>query len=192
MTQNLTCAHATAANPYQVQCLGIKDIPDAMALIAAIKSSNCLLKPHHLKERPAEYFAQMIEDGYALLGIKNEFGQLIAFTTISPTLGDETSLTIRAQSTHPDYRGQGLGEKLVLGALNWAETNGHAMVKARIATDNTPSLELFGKAGFKVESRLWDKDEAYWYHILSHSAVTASAPKAYTASDPFSLLPAYN
>jgi len=167
MTKDLKHTYALATSTLQVQELTTKDIPDAMALIVTIKNSGCLAKPHHLKERTFEQFKNIVNNGYALLGIRNEQGQLIAFTSVAPTLGDEKSMTIRALSVHPDYMGQCLGKKCIQAAMQWTHDNFEQPLKARVSTDNQPSLASFSKLGFYPVNLAWDNDDKYWYYILA-------------------------
>lgn len=49
----------------------------------------------------------------------------------------------------PDYRGQGLGEKLVNTVLNFAEENNLAFVTLEVRASNTPAINLYTKLGFE-------------------------------------------
>jgi len=171
-TQHLSSIYTSASKSLTITALGLNDIADAIELISIIKSSGCLAKPHHLKERTFEQFASIVNNGYALLGARNEDGQLVAFTSVSPTLNDDSSMTIRALSVHPNYTGKGLGKKLIQSALDWSSQNGDLNVLARVSTDNQPSLASFSKLGFTPTDLAWDHDEKYWYYILSSNKGT--------------------
>ena len=171
-THQLSSIYTSAAKSLTIRPLGLDDIADAIELISIIKSSGCLAKPHHLKERTFEQFAAIVNNGYALLGARNEDGQLIAFTSVSPTLNDDTSMTIRALSVHPSYTGNGLGKNLIQSALEWAFQNGDLKILARVATDNLPSLNSFKRSGFSPIELSWDADDKYWYYILAHIEAT--------------------
>lgn len=173
-TQQLSSIYTSAAKSLTIKSLDLNDIADAIELISIIKSSGCLAKPHHLKERTHEQFASIVNNGYALLGARNEDGQLVAFTSVSPTLNDDTSMTIRALSVHPAYTGNGLGKKLIQAALEWSSQNGDLKVLARVSTDNLASLASFKKNSFSPIEHSWDDDDKYWYYILSHNAPSAA------------------
>lgn len=164
----LTPVYTNAANTYAIKPLGMDDIADAMELIAIIKSSGCLAKPHHLKERTFEQFAAIVKNGFALLGARNDKGQLIAFVSVAPTLEETQSMTIRALSVHPDHAGNGWGKELIRAAVQWTQQNGDDELLARVSTDNTPSLKSFSKTDFYPVDLAWDSDDGYWYYILSH------------------------
>ncbi|OFW87731.1 MAG: hypothetical protein A3J37_01335 [Alphaproteobacteria bacterium RIFCSPHIGHO2_12_FULL_45_9] len=167
MTQNLSHAHANAAAFFQVEYLEQKDIPSALSLIERIRTSGTLQQNYHLKPRTADELIQLLKDGYPLLGIKNEEGELAAFTSISPLDGDDNSFILRSLCTSPDSKGQGFAKKLLTAALNWMNQNGGGNLTARVAQNNTDSLAIFLKSGFHQADLLWDDKEKYMVCIMA-------------------------
>ncbi|TAU35289.1 N-acetyltransferase [Rhizobium leguminosarum] len=48
----------------------------------------------------------------------------------------------------PAYRGQGLGKRLMLAALNQAERSGFIRVELSVHADNTRAIKLYENVGF--------------------------------------------
>lgn len=166
MTPNLTLSHTHAAKPLEVQYLSAEDIPQALELIATIKSSGCLDQPHHLKPRKKAELIELYEEGYPLLGIKNFEGKLVSFATVSKISDDDDALIIRSLCTSPDYEGCGCGKKIIDAALSWAKNNSSAPLKAKVSCDNK-SLHLFTKAGFAKSELQWDSQDQYSFYMMS-------------------------
>ena len=55
---------------------------------------------------------------------------------------------------HPDYQGRGIATALLKTALNFAKKKKFKKATAEAAIENTASLKLAKKAGFKIEGRL--------------------------------------
>lgn len=167
MNTNLKLSHNFATHALQVEELTKQDIPLALDLIASIKTSGCLDKPHHLKDREENELIQLIDDGYPLLGIKNFDGKLISFATISKVSAYDNELMIRSLCTSPDFTGHGCGGKIVQAAVNWMNENGDGKnIRAKVASDNKASLTLFSKAGFIPVDLQWDGTAHYEYYIM--------------------------
>jgi len=60
--------------------------------------------------------------------------------------------------TRKDKRGQGIGRKLMQGALAWTRSVGATQAAIQVVSDNTPAVNLYTSLGFK---------EAYRYHYRS-------------------------
>jgi RimJ/RimL family protein N-acetyltransferase len=67
----------------------------------------------------------------------------------SPFNPHATVLTI---NVHPDYRGQGLGSKLIKAALDWAWSSGVVRrVELEAITRNQGAIRLYERLGFNLE-----------------------------------------
>lgn len=56
-------------------------------------------------------------------------------------------------SVLPEYRGQGIGLKLMEAALKAAKEKGLTRIELSVFTDNLPAIKLYEKMGFKCEGR---------------------------------------
>ena len=52
-----------------------------------------------------------------------------------------------------EFRRQGIGTALLAAAQQWAKKTGHTHLWGKIITENGPSLSMFEKAGFTVDSK---------------------------------------
>lgn len=180
MIPNLTLCHTVAAKPLEVQYLSAEDIPQALKLIATIKSSGCLDQPHHLKPREEAELIKLYNGGYPLLGIKNFEGKLVSFATVSKISDDDDALIIRSLCTAPDYKGYGCGGKIIDAALSWISENNGTELKAKVSSDNKTSLSLFTKAGFTPTDLLWDSKDHYWFYMMSLNNPSIDLQNAHT------------
>lgn len=56
-----------------------------------------------------------------------------------------------AMGVHPDFRGQGLGRRLLESCINHAEANGIGRIELEVYTHNNAAKTLYEKMGFEVE-----------------------------------------
>ncbi len=54
---------------------------------------------------------------------------------------------------HPDYQGRGVATKLLKASLAFAKKKGFKRAEAEVAVENTASIKLAKKLGFKIEGR---------------------------------------
>lgn len=163
----------TAANNFHAQELCLDDVPAAIALIQKVKKSACLSQPYHLKERNPDDLATDSQEGFPMIGIKDEKGALIAFATVSPT-DSKNTVILRSVCVDPDRKGQKLGQKLVDFAINWAHKNDFDTLTAKVATNNTHSKKLFQNNGFLSQDEQFDDLGGYHYVMFSKPVSTSS------------------
>ena len=72
---------------------------------------------------------------------------------------------------HPDYQGQGAGKKLIETFTNAASQYGATVVRALVATDNTPMQAAMTKTGYERLSA------TYELHISSASGKVINSPE---------------
>ncbi len=79
-------------------------------------------------------------------------GKMVGFS-INRTMYLMVPLTevciIHAILVHPDYRGHGIGKKLIQALLNHCQTEGIGTVRALIPRDNKELQSLFKRQGFQ-------------------------------------------
>lgn len=71
-------------------------------------------------------------------------------------LSDRPGFTHRGHlgmGVHPDYRGQGIGSRLLRSALELARETGLECVDLDVYASNVPAIRLYEKFGFEVEGR---------------------------------------
>ena len=69
-------------------------------------------------------------------------------------LNDRLRCTIITIDVHPDFRRKGIARGLMRRSLEILRGYGVKLVSSQIATDNTPSLMLHLKFGFKIRQRI--------------------------------------
>ncbi len=60
--------------------------------------------------------------------------------------------------THPDYRRQGWGSRLIIGMLKWARGRGAARSYLQVMENNLPALGLYARLGYMDAY-------GYWYRV---------------------------
>jgi len=109
-----------------------------------LNSHNKLYVTHtdySIMHSAADYFVEIVED------------KVIGCTALLKEF-PEMSKSYHT-SVHPDYRRRGLGVKLLLTAVNNCKT---PYIYGTIREDNTASLGLVSKLGWKYVRRDWKKD----------------------------------
>jgi ribosomal-protein-alanine N-acetyltransferase len=87
--------------------------------------------------------------------IKNQFAEYTVLLDDEKIIGycgvwiiiDEAHITNIA--ILPEYRGQGLGEKLLISVMNLCASGGALTVTLEVRVSNTPAKSLYRKLGFK-------------------------------------------
>jgi ribosomal protein S18 acetylase RimI-like enzyme len=59
----------------------------------------------------------------------------------------------------PEFRRRGLGGRLLVAALNWCRGRNADIVRLEVRSQNTPAIQLYGRAGFSAVGR-----RAGYYH----------------------------
>lgn len=109
---------------------------------------QALLKPADLKT------------GVQLAIISQKAGRLIGDLYLQ-TEGKSVWL---GYTIHPDHARQGYASEAVLGAMDYLATQGFETIKAGIAEDNTASIELIKKLGYRF-LEIEDGEAIYLYAL---------------------------
>jgi len=129
-------APATLAAPDdEAVVLGPDDVPDMLGLVALTD--------------PGPFRSRTIELG-TYLGIHRN-GELIAMAGTRFALPEHTEIS--AVCTHPSYRGQGLGSRLIRAvAAHITSTGRHPFLHA--GGTNTPAIRLYNTLGFTLTNEM--------------------------------------
>jgi ribosomal protein S18 acetylase RimI-like enzyme len=102
------------------------------------------LRPQGRDSREA--FADQLARGQVVLGLEDE-GKLVACVVITD---DTRKGWINRLAVDPDYRRQGLAARLMAEAENDLRARGFHVLAALIESDNSASLSLFQRNGYKT------------------------------------------
>jgi phosphinothricin acetyltransferase len=92
---------------------------------------------------------------HRLVAVDPGTGQVLGWATLSP-VSDRcvyTGVAENAVYVHPDARGRGVGEALLRALVEGAERAGIWTVQTGVFPENTASLALHEKVGFRVVGR---------------------------------------
>jgi [ribosomal protein S18]-alanine N-acetyltransferase len=94
---------------------------------------------------------ELVENPYAtLFGLRPEHGPVVAFAC---TWVIDQELKINNIAVHPDWRGRGLGGRLVDFVLAFGRDQGCTEATLEVRPSNGAALRLYGRAGFRVVGR---------------------------------------
>ena len=93
--------------------------------------------------------------GHRLVAVDQSTGQVLGWAALSP-VSDRcvySGVAENAVYVHPDARGRGVGETLLRALVGSAERAGIWTVQTGVFPENTASLALHQKVGFRVVGR---------------------------------------
>ena len=72
-----------------------------------------------------------------------------------------------------EYRGQGIGERLLVACVEKAQKNGISRIELQVRTDNQNAIRLYKKVGFLTEAVLADYllVDGTYYEVLQTSLI---------------------
>jgi len=78
----------------------------------------------------------------------------------------------------PEYRGQGVGEKLILACIAKAKTKGITRIELEVRVDNQCAIKLYEKVGFIHEARKRNamQFDGIYYDAVLMSLIAENAP----------------
>jgi ribosomal protein S18 acetylase RimI-like enzyme len=107
------------------------------------------IRPHGRDSREA--FADQLAHGQVVLGLE-EAGRLLACVVITD---DTRKGWINRLAVDPDYRRQGLAARLIMEAEQALREKGIHVFAALIEHENTASLSLFQREGYKTHNIMY-------------------------------------
>jgi len=148
--------------PYIVERMALADVPQVGALermVFTLPWSNHAFE-YELQYNPMAYFVvvrRRVSDAEVRQGAPaGGLRRLVSRPTLSPALGyggfwlivDEAHICTLA--VHPEWRGQGLGELLLVNMVDHATALNAAVATLEVRTSNLTAQRLYHKYGFEV------------------------------------------
>ncbi len=101
-------------------------------------------------ESMREWFAIKAAKNFPVLGLVTETGQFAAFSTYGTfrSLSGYRYTVEHSVYVHPDYRGRGYGERMMLAVIEEAKERGMHVMVGVIDASNQASVTLHEKLGF--------------------------------------------
>ena len=179
---NSIYSNATAPDQFTVARLGQNVMPAVAALFEATKQSLPDDQSHFIKPQPLSDLRRHVGLGFPVIGaIDNQSGQLAAVLLMTPAekaefgknldgypkhLMASGAAVVQCVAVHPDFKGNGLMDKILKGAEQLASTQHIYELVAKVADDNQASAKGFLKASFTpaahgVDAKL-GYDVTYW------------------------------
>ncbi|MCB9072626.1 MAG: N-acetyltransferase [Bdellovibrionaceae bacterium] len=134
-----------------------KDLPDICAIFnEVIASGNTIYQTHlYTLAEIKNWFSSKCERGYPVIVAERE-NQVLGFGSYDAFRARESYKTTAELAVHlyKQYRGQGVGTKIILDLLTRAQAQGiHVMVSC-IDSANTGSIRLHERLGFQHVGRM--------------------------------------
>ncbi len=138
------------------------DAPEIARLIRVIWSDH--------NPDPAWIARVILESSHAML-IETAGDQVVGFVDSFATVSANGTLRweVDLLGVHPDYRGRGIGQRLVSGAVEAGRQFGAEVTRALVQIDNEASLNTFRSCGFTADDPVSDL-------YISGAAVEGDAP----------------
>lgn len=141
----------------------------AVQFLAAVRNSQPCTKSHHLKPKNAHDFERIVRNGGAMIAVRDTHNSIISLALTNPD-ADQIG-RIESVCITPEYRGRGLGGKMLELAEQWGKTSGNQILQAKIAKDNVKSHSLFKGRGFTEEQEGFDAEGQYAFFIMQKNIV---------------------
>ncbi|MBS4211199.1 MULTISPECIES: GNAT family N-acetyltransferase [Neobacillus] len=106
-------------------------------------------------EGAREFLKTRILNGESVIFVAYEGGEAVGFTQLYPTFSSvsmQRSWILNDLYVKKEYRGKGIGDKLINKAIEMARDTGAKGVLLETASDNFPAQGLYEKIGFKRET----------------------------------------
>ena len=102
-------------------------------------------------EETSEYVDAIASVG-GHIALAVDHGQVIGWCSTTPQTEEGfTHVTHIGMGLLPDYRGRGIGRRLLNDALDWSWDSGYERVELSVFTDNEAAIHLYRNAGFVEE-----------------------------------------
>jgi GNAT superfamily N-acetyltransferase len=139
----------------RIRPAGTGDVPQLCALLVLLFSQEADFKPDH--DRQNRGLALIIEQPevgriYCATAGDSIIGMVNVLFTISTAEGGRAAW-LEDMVVHPDWRGKGIGQQLLLEATNQARAAGCSRLTLLTDAGNRSAIRFYEKAGF-VHSRM--------------------------------------
>ena len=129
---------------------------DAPGIIAAVRSSaeerSYVLMEIYGRDAAAQRaYIETLDREHNLFLVAVVNGEIAGILALIDSLVCSTPMPALAVGIHlvRQWRGHGIGSRMLRYALRWATAHGYPRLEADIFTTNKRSVHLFGKAGFR-------------------------------------------
>ncbi|SFR76004.1 GNAT family N-acetyltransferase [[Clostridium] aminophilum] len=123
-------------------------------------------------ELDSHYAPQIQEGRFFPLSVENESGELVGhFTVRYPDQADDSNVRIGYVILRPDFRGQGLGKKMIQLALEYARKLSARRAELLVFANNPDAVHCYEAVGFtpvktidyEIPSGVWKCIEMEYY-----------------------------
>jgi RimJ/RimL family protein N-acetyltransferase len=174
MTRIADKAEELKSEPFYIRQVTIEDAPNLVKYLRDILSDpmasvadldEMVLDPFREREHIRKIsisdtglgiIAAVRANSSRLLNAADHYDEIIGFLTLEPTRRRKIKHVVElGMSVRDDWRGKGVGRKLVDYAVNWAKHNSRIeKIVLNVFSGNQTALSLYDSAGFKVEGTL--------------------------------------
>jgi ribosomal protein S18 acetylase RimI-like enzyme len=108
------------------------------------------------------YFFRLTQSKWQDILMIRENEKIIGYSWLHPVIKKERAVEKRKWKLHmfgidPEFQAKGRGKKLLQTSLGYVRKKDGTSLEITIDSENTPAINLYKSAGFKVKSR------EYWY-----------------------------
>ena len=136
----------------EIRSITLEDLPAYRETLDTVARERRYL--HMLEAPPLERLMEFVRKGLEKNNIHlvAAVGLAIAgWCDITRGINGEVHVGHLGMGVHPDFRGQGIGQKLMESALAQARTLGLEKIELQVFTANVPAMKLYKKLGFIEE-----------------------------------------
>jgi ribosomal protein S18 acetylase RimI-like enzyme len=140
---------------------------------------------------PLERVQQFVADGLeknAVQFVALDGERVVGWADIFPDWAPAVAHRGRVgMGVHPDYRGRGLGTRLLSACLTKATAQGMTRIELEVRADNEAAIGLYRKLGFTEEGRMrrgMRFDEVYFDTLRMARLVDTAAPAPRNRTSP--------
>lgn len=143
-------------------------IPALRQAALQLFSQSRFRTPWYPPDASGRFYAQWIENAvrgtfdHQCLVAADAAGQLQGFVSLREVDGDAR---IGLLAVLPDAQGQGLGQRLMLAAADWARVRQLTQLRVATQLSNLTAMRLYLRSGARIDST------AYWFYRKGHDSI---------------------